>query len=80
MTRNHRDLTIADLAASEAEFIDQIVELTASRDAFRELAQQAIHTLQDLTVKRDQLRVQHQELIAEYRALREQTTRQMVAM
>lgn len=76
MTADYRDTVIEQLADAEATLTDQIVELTVWRDTFRELAQQAIHALHELTVEHNQLRERDRRLLAEYRALRVQTMRE----
>ena len=66
MTRDHRDLVIEHLVDSEAALLDQIVALTAERDAFRALAQEALHYIRNLHAA-------HQRLRAEFRACRAAT-------
>ena len=46
------------LAHSEAHLLDQATDLTAERDRYRELAQQALHALHAVTMERDVLREQ----------------------
>lgn len=72
MSGDYRDLAIETLADAEAELLDRVVDLMIERDAYRLLAQQAIHRLRELTVERDQLRASHHRLIDEYRTLRAQ--------
>ncbi len=71
-----RDMALEALADSEAALVEQIGELRADRDAYRAVAQQAIHALHALTVECHRLRARHSRLIDEYRYLRTQTIRQ----
>lgn len=73
--RYARDLAIEALADEQIGLEDQIVHLTADRDAYRELAQRAIERVHSLTATVNRLREQHQRLVDEYRALRERTMR-----
>lgn len=70
------DVVIAQLPI-EAALIDEIVELTIDRNAYRELAQQALHTLHDLMRERDRLRAAHDRLRDQYRHLCAQTMHQV---
>jgi hypothetical protein len=54
--RDYRDLVIEELADSEAALLDQIVDLVRERDAYRLLAQQAIHALHDGELQTRRLR------------------------
>lgn len=58
------------LAASEAELVERIAVLTLERDAYRDLAQLAVHKLHGGQEELRRLREQHHRLIDEYRALR----------
>jgi hypothetical protein len=65
-----RDLVIRALADSEGELLDQIVALTSARDAYRLLAQQAIHALHAVQVRERRLHDQLTRLRDAYRATR----------
>ncbi|MFH1605189.1 MAG: hypothetical protein ABIH03_14945 [Pseudomonadota bacterium] len=45
VSSNSRDLVIAMLADSEAEWIETVVDLTIERDLYRDLTREAIHQL-----------------------------------
>jgi hypothetical protein len=79
MASDHRDLIIKTLAHSEAELLDEIVELTTACDAYRVLACEAIHRLHALVRQHDQLRMLHHRLIDEVRRLRLQILREAEA-
>ena len=77
---SNRGMTVADgvidtLAASEAELLARVQSLEADVLAYRELAQQALHALADLTVRLDRRRVELTELRDEYRAFRARVLR-----
>jgi hypothetical protein len=74
--RDSADLVIEMLADSEAELIDRVVDLMIERNAYRTLAQHAVHALHDMTIERDRLRTSQHRLINEYRPLRVKTLRQ----
>jgi hypothetical protein len=67
------------LAESEVEQADRVINLIIEREAYRTLAQEAIHALHDMTIERDQLRTSQHRLINEVRALRLKTLRQQEA-
>ena len=69
---DHRDAVIKELAESEAALREELV-------IYRQLAQQALTALHDLTVERNHLREQLGRLRAECRELRTQTTHQKAA-
>lgn len=74
-----RDLVIADLAADEAKLVERLALAGADRDAWREMAQAAIHELADITQQHRRLREQHHRLLDEFRTVRAQTMRRAVA-
>jgi hypothetical protein len=76
--RDYRDTVIEELAASEAALIERVVVLEADRQAYRALAQAAIHSLHALTGERDRGRATQHRLLHEYRELREQTVHRTV--
>jgi hypothetical protein len=65
---DYRDLMIEELIDSEAELLARVADLEADVASYRELAQQALHSLHYLTCERDRLvqrlRVLHDELHA----------------
>jgi hypothetical protein len=62
----------ASLAGSvDSILIEEIVDLTTERDAYRMLAQQALHALHLVTLERDVLRAQR--AIDQRRATKERT-------
>jgi hypothetical protein len=65
-------MVIEELALAEAELLERVAHLEADLDAFRMLAQEAIHALASLTSQLDQLRRQHHHLLDECRTLRAQ--------
>jgi hypothetical protein len=69
--RDHRDLALEQLADDEAELIARIVDLTIERDAYRLLAQQAIHYAAAVVRERDQVRTRYHrslDLLREHRS------------
>jgi hypothetical protein len=70
---DYRDLVIEILADSEAMLLSWIEDLISDRDAYRLLAQHAIHHCHAQYAQLTRLRTGHERLIAEYRVLREQT-------
>lgn len=72
------DDIIAVLSASEAALIDQVVELTIDRDAYRLLAQQAVNHGAELSRERDRLRDSYYRLLAEYRSVRSVEMRRLI--
>lgn len=78
MSDSH-DLVIDMLADSEAALMDGLVDLVIERDAYRLVAQQAIHALHDLARERDRLRAAHDRLIDEYRTLRARIVQREIA-
>lgn len=58
---------------------DLLVEAVLDAQAYRTLAQEAIHALHDLTQRHDRLREQHARLREEYRCLRATTMRTTAA-
>lgn len=52
--------------------MDEILRLMAERDAYRMVAQQAIHHCHEKHLDSVRLRASHERLLDEYRALREQ--------
>jgi len=61
---------IADLSAVLAETDRLLITAICERDAYRLLAQQAIHQLANLTRDHDRLRDRQHQLLEELRALR----------
>src|ERR1044072_2116093 len=53
-----RDDLIEYFAYQEACLLEQVIDLTSERDAYRCLAQQALHQLHTVTLERDLLRGQ----------------------
>ena len=68
-------IVIETLAASEAELLDRIVDLTVTVESYRILAQQAIHALHEIQTRLRNLEERHQRLLQEYREFREQSIR-----
>ena len=68
--RDYRDLCIADLAQSEAALCERNAALEREREAYRLLAQEAIHALHALTCERDRLRCRLRLVVNELRARR----------
>ena len=62
------DLVISALAQSEAELLERVHVISADRDLYREMAQQAIHALHDMTIDRDRLRTRYHTVLEERRA------------
>jgi hypothetical protein len=79
VTRDCRDIVITDLADAEAALLECLAWITADRNAFRVLAQQAIHQLHHEAQQLRKLRAQHHRLLDEYRHLRAQLIRRGVA-
>lgn len=61
------DLAIADLAASEAQLLDELVITTAMLEAHRRVAHEALHKLADLTRQLDRASLTIMHLRAELR-------------
>lgn len=70
---DYRDLVIAELAENEAALQERVVSLTADVDAYRLMAQRAIHALAEVTNEYERLRTQHHRLAEEYRYYRTAT-------
>lgn len=66
-----RAMVVEALAGAEAELRERVLSLEADVDAYRELAQQALHALYDLTLERDHLRTHNRRLQEENRELLE---------
>ena len=64
------DVAIAALRGSVIELRECVANLEADLDAYRAVAQQAIHSLHDLTKECDRLRDQNSELRNELHRLR----------
>jgi hypothetical protein len=54
----------------------QVVTILAEAQAYRMLAQEAIHVLHALTIDHQKLRQQQRELVEEYRGFRERILRE----
>ena len=72
--RDYCDMVLEELALSEAGLLERAGEPEADRDAYRMLAQQAIHQRHAVTQRLCRLRAQHCRLIDEYRTLRRDRT------
>lgn len=70
--RDYRDLVIAQFADDERQLLERLASAEDDRDAYRALAQQAIHSLHDLTARHERLRELHARLADDYRHLRVQ--------
>jgi len=77
--RDHRDDVITILADAERDLLEQVVDLTLERDAWRELARASIYKNHDQQRGLDSLRYQLARLRNEYRDLRAHTMRAEVA-
>jgi hypothetical protein len=73
------DLPLPVVTEDETALLNPVVDLTIERDSYRELAQQAIHQLHNVTQQLARLREQHDRLNDQYRCLRAQTIRATVA-
>jgi hypothetical protein len=67
---DHRDLVIAQFADDEAALLDDFVELVRERDAYRELAQEAIQAIHRLAAARRRDRERLLDIFEETRLLR----------
>jgi hypothetical protein len=74
-TSQGQDLTVEAAALSEAALLDEIVELTIDRDAYRMMAREAIHQLHALTQERRVQQERYHHLLQEFRELRERLLR-----
>lgn len=68
----HADAGVEVVALDEPTMLDHVVELTVERNAYRLLAQQAIHYCHAQHVELSRLRASRERLIVELRALRGQ--------
>lgn len=73
------ELVIQALAAENAELRERLDNVQDDVVTYREVTQQAIHALHDITEAQARLRQQHERLIEEYRRLREQIIRSVAA-
>jgi hypothetical protein len=64
------DRLLDSLAAHEADSLPDVLQLTAERESYRMLAQQAIRQLHHLSVEKGRLQDRHIRLLGELRALR----------
>lgn len=69
---DYRDAVIETLAEAEATLADKIVALTSERDAYRLVAQQAIHICHAQYVELRGLSARYKRLLRDFRALRSQ--------
>jgi hypothetical protein len=76
---DYRDLAIEALALSEAELLDQIVELTIERNTYRQITQQAFHALREKTLETDRLRARIDALIEDQRHLKADSQAEVAA-
>jgi hypothetical protein len=76
---DYKDLAVELLADSEAALQERVANLEQDIAVYRELVQQALTVVHDVTIERDRLREQHHRLLDEYRHLRIQTMRQAAA-
>jgi hypothetical protein len=67
---DYRDLVITQFANDEARLLDDFVELACERDAYREFAQEALHTVHELTTKCTRLSERLRDVLEETRLLR----------
>ena len=76
MSADYRDLAIAALADSEAELIEQIVELTIDGDTYRALGRQAFHALHEAGIRQRRAEATIKNLRDEIRRYTSSTVRQ----
>lgn len=77
MTSDDRDLVIREFADAEAALLDHVAALETEREAYRLLAQLAIHALYAIT--HAPIHEQHERLLDEHRHLREQIMSEALA-
>ena len=73
------DIVIEDLSLENLHQRERIESLEADVRAYRELSQQALHALHDLTLERDRLLRQLARLHDEFRFVREHLMRESEA-
>ena len=65
-----RDIAIEQAVAEQDELLDRLVDMTIDRNAYRTLAQQALHYAASVVKDRDQIRRRYHEMLAAHRAER----------
>jgi hypothetical protein len=70
MTADYRDDVIRELAASECELRERVVNAEVERDAYRLIAVTFAHFSYGEYVAHERLRGQYERVVDEYRALR----------